>query len=80
MCESRSIVDMIEFAKTQPMPKKLSEVPPYKSYKTNSGRHLQIRYISGLNINTASGGKFNTNDNACPWLGVSSATAPPLLP
>ncbi|MGF6520487.1 hypothetical protein QF017_001231 [Pseudomonas laurylsulfatiphila] len=35
---------------------------------------------SGRNINTANGGKFNTNDNACPWLGVSSAVAPPLLP
>jgi hypothetical protein len=37
-------------------------------------------YLPGLSINTANGGKFNTNDNACPWLGVSSAIAPPLLP
>jgi hypothetical protein len=37
-------------------------------------------YPSGLNINTANGGKFSTNDNACPWLGVSSAVAPPLFP
>ncbi|GAB6402882.1 hypothetical protein PMHK_03090 [Pseudomonas sp. MHK4] len=37
-------------------------------------------YPCGRNINTANGGKFNTSDNACPWLGVTSAVAPPLLP
>jgi hypothetical protein len=44
------------------------------------GSNAALDQPCGRNINTANGGKFSTSDNAWPWLGVSSATAPPLLP
>lgn len=63
-----------------PFQQNIYECFPMSHMRPTWGSTSTLRYPSGLNINTANGGKFNTNDNACPWLCVSSATAPPLLP